>query len=125
LEQLILFVVRMFSKHSLLRLPVLMAFVLMAGVAYAVPDDNTTVSVEDVSWEGEIIVTIPMKPFFVLGDANDDGNLTDTDVVSIVNYILGNPSADFNFKAADVNGDEKITIADVVGVVNIILNQEQ
>ncbi len=56
-----------------------------------------------------------------LGDANGDGKVTITDAVTVVNYILGNPSADFNFNAADVNGDEKITITDAVGVVNIIL----
>jgi hypothetical protein len=45
-----------------------------------------------------------------------------------VNYILGNPSADFSKVAANVNGDldakgePNITITDAVGVVNIILN---
>ena len=57
------------------------------------------------------------------GDANGDGKVTITDAVAIVNYILGNPSADFNADAADVSGDGNITITDAVGVVNIILNQ--
>ena len=56
------------------------------------------------------------------GDANGDGEVTITDAVGIVNYILGNPSGSFNESAADVNGDGKITITDAVGVVNIILN---
>ncbi len=59
----------------------------------------------------------------VIGDANGDGEVTITDAVSVVNYILGNPSAGFNFDAADVNGDGNISITDAVGVVNIILNQ--
>ena len=54
--------------------------------------------------------------------ALDDGSVTITDAVAIVNYILGNPSANFNFEAADVNLDGDITITDAVGVVNIILN---
>ncbi len=60
-------------------------------------------------------------PNFVLGDANGDGDVTITDAVGVVNYILGNPSDNFSFKAADVNGDENISITDAVGVVNIIL----
>ena len=57
------------------------------------------------------------------GDANGDGAVTITDAVAIVNYILGNPSAEFVKKAADVSGDGNITITDAVGVVNIILNK--
>jgi M6 family metalloprotease-like protein len=65
---------------------------------------------------------------FIKGDANGDGKVTITDAVAIVNYILGNQSANFNAEAANVNGDvdddgkPKITITDAVGVVNIILN---
>ena len=59
---------------------------------------------------------------FIKGDANNDGQVTITDAVAIVNYILGNASANFNLFAADVNRDGNITITDAVGVVNIILN---
>ena len=59
---------------------------------------------------------------FIKGDANGDGNVTISDVVAIVNKILGNPSENFKEAAADVDGDGQITIADAVGVVNIILN---
>ena len=58
------------------------------------------------------------------GDVNNDGGVTITDAVGIVNYILGNPAAGFNEDAADVNGDGEITITDAVGVVNIILKGE-
>ena len=58
----------------------------------------------------------------IKGDANGDGKVTITDAVAIVNYILGNPSGNFNINAADVSGDGNITITDAVGVVNIILN---
>lgn len=62
------------------------------------------------------------------GDANGDGEVTITDAVAIVNYILGNASTGFNAEAANVNGDVDeegnpiISITDAVGVVNIILN---
>ena len=59
---------------------------------------------------------------YIPGDANGDGQVTITDAVAIVNYILGNASANFNLFAADVNRDGNITITDAVGVVNIILN---
>ena len=58
------------------------------------------------------------------GDANRDGSVTISDAVGVVNYILGNPSSDFNFYAADVNESDDVTISDAVGVVNIILNNE-
>ena len=60
---------------------------------------------------------------FIKGDANGDGNVTISDVVAIVNKILGNPSENFKEAAADVNGDGEITIADAVGVMNIIMNE--
>ena len=59
----------------------------------------------------------------IIGDANGDGVVDIADGVEIVNYILSNPSADFNTAAADVDGDGQITIADAVGVMNIILNK--
>ena len=65
---------------------------------------------------GTVDVKVAMK-----GDANRDGKVTISDAVSVVNYILGNPSGDFNFYAADVNESDDITISDAVGVVNIIL----
>lgn len=58
----------------------------------------------------------------VKGDVNNDGKVTITDAVGVVNYILGNPAKDFNEDAADVNGDGNITITDAVGIVNIILS---
>lgn len=55
------------------------------------------------------------------GDTNNDGHISITDAVNIVNYILGNPPTNFVLEAADVNDDGKITITDAVGIVNIIL----
>ena len=74
----------------------------------------------------QIYREIPLS--FIVGDANGDGKVTITDAVAIVNYILGNPSGNFNVEAANVNNDydddgkPNITITDAVGVVNIILN---
>ena len=62
------------------------------------------------------------EPDFIPGDANSDGNVNVTDIVEIVNYILGHPSAKFNKVAADVNGDGVVNVTDIVSVVNIILS---
>lgn len=57
-----------------------------------------------------------------VGDVNDDGNVNISDVVALVNHILGNSSsANINTTTADVNNDSKIDISDVVALVNLIL----
>ena len=55
------------------------------------------------------------------GDANSDNIVDIVDVTATVNYILGNPSENFNRRAADVNGDKTVDVVDVVAIVNIIL----
>ena len=62
------------------------------------------------------------EPDFVPGDANSDGVVNVTDIVEIVNDILGHPSAKFDPIAADVNGDGVVNVTDIVSVVNIILS---
>lgn len=57
-----------------------------------------------------------------LGDANGDGTVNVADIVEIVNYILGNPSSQFNFEEADVNVDGKVDAKDILEVVSIILS---
>ena len=67
------------------------------------------------------IVEIEMSDA-IPGDANGDGTVNVTDIVEIVNAILGKPSANFNKEAADVNGDGEVNVTDIVSVVNIILS---
>ena len=55
------------------------------------------------------------------GDANGDCHLNAADIVEIVNYIMGRPSADFNISDADVNNDGVVNAADIVAIVNIIM----
>ena len=64
------------------------------------------------------VVDVPM------GDVNGDGSVSVTDVVSIINYILGNHVAKFQEVAADANCDGTIAITDVVALINIILNDD-
>lgn len=59
----------------------------------------------------------------ILGDANGNGNVDITDVVAVVNYILGVQPMVFIEKNADVDYNKNIDISDVVGIVNIILGK--
>ena len=63
----------------------------------------------------EVILTI------LPGDANCDGLVNVIDVITTVNYILGNNPEPFCPENADVNADGIINVIDVVGTVNIIL----
>ena len=55
------------------------------------------------------------------GDVNDDGKTSVSDVMMMVDYILGIPSEGFNEGKADINGDGSIGVADVMALVDIIL----
>jgi glycosidase len=55
------------------------------------------------------------------GDANCDGQVNVSDIVTAINFILGQNPQPFCFENADVNGDGIINVSDVVGTVNIIL----
>lgn len=56
------------------------------------------------------------------GDANGDGDIDVTDIVTIANYILGRPSDTMDLAGADANGDGEIDVTDIVTVANIILH---
>ena len=62
-----------------------------------------------------------MEPTVIAGDANGDMKVNVSDIVEIVNDILGKPSAKYNRTAADVNGDGQVNVTDIVNVVNIIM----
>jgi hypothetical protein len=58
---------------------------------------------------------------YPLGDANGDGKVDANDIVEIVNYMMGKPSANFYLKAADANKDGKVDVADIIQIANTIL----
>ena len=53
-----------------------------------------------------------------LGDVNGDSNIDILDVVSMVNFVLGNIE---EISCADYNEDGGIDILDIVNVVSLIL----
>lgn len=56
------------------------------------------------------------------GDANGDGEVNVSDIVEIVNYIMGKPSSKFIFAAADFNNDSEVNVTDIVKVVSVIMS---
>ncbi|MBQ9665784.1 MAG: leucine-rich repeat protein [Bacteroidaceae bacterium] len=79
--------------------------------------DGTQLKLSDVTFSVEI------NPI-VQGDANGDGEVNVADIVEIVNYVLGKPSAKFVFAASDLNADGEVNVTDIVKVVSIILSAD-
>ena len=57
------------------------------------------------------------------GDVNHDGKVNVSDVMAVVNHILGSTPSVFFEEEADMNNDTKINVTDVMNIVNIILNE--
>ncbi len=55
------------------------------------------------------------------GDANCDGIVNVLDIITIVNYIMGQNPSPFCFDEADTNDDLMINVLDIIGTVNVIL----
>jgi len=58
----------------------------------------------------------------IIGDVNLDGNIDISDVVKLVNIILGTDKVTSKY-ACDLNSDDNVDISDVVQLVNVILGQ--
>lgn len=72
-----------------------------------------------VGWQLRLYSKNPTS--IIIGDVNNDGLVNITDVVCLVNYILGNHSTEIVLEAADINDDGTINITDAVALVNLIL----
>jgi hypothetical protein len=58
----------------------------------------------------------------VRGDANDDGDVSVTDIAVVVNCILQlTNNGGFSEYGADANGDDDITVTDIGVIVDLIL----
>lgn len=65
--------------------------------------------------------TVACRPLTsVLGDANGSGSVDVADIVTVVNYSVGESPKPFIYEAADVNTDNAINVLDVVGIIRII-----
>ena len=69
----------------------------------------------EATWE-------PEEPEYILGDVDNSGKVTITDVSALISYLLSGDETGVNLLAADVNKDGKVTIADVSDIISILLN---
>lgn len=60
---------------------------------------------------------------YILGDVNGNNMVDIGDAVSIVNYLVGKPSATFIEKAADTNKNNQVDIGDAVTIVNFLVGK--
>ena len=58
----------------------------------------------------------------IKGDANNDQQVSVTDVTTVINYILFSDTTSLNFNNADFNSDGEVNVTDVVAIVNYILH---
>ena len=63
---------------------------------------------------------IGIQPEYKLGDANYDGEINITDVMTTINHSLKGTYDE----ASDINSDGKVTVADHTPIVNHILGKE-
>jgi len=116
-----------------------MSTVSPTGNNYYIDSDNTIKKLEDgsnvkpfrayLSSNGATINAFTIDGVAVdsdglLGDVNGDKKVNITDVVLLVNYILGIEDPTFIIGNADINSDNAINITDVTKLVNIIMENE-
>ena len=58
----------------------------------------------------------------MLGDVNMDGDVSISDVTTLIDYLLSGSMTSFDAIAADVNQDDAISIADVTALIDMLLN---
>lgn len=85
-----------------------------------IKEGTTTITVNAAngnSLPDSCLVTVYTEP----GDLNCDGFRTISDVISLIDYILGGDSSQISTKNADVNGDHSISISDITTLIDILL----
>lgn len=65
------------------------------------------------------------KPSYTLGDVNEDGIISVTDVVAVCMIISQGTDLPYNEMAADANQDGKINISDIVTICQMMANKQQ
>ncbi len=82
----------------------------------------TTIDEEEVL-SPDAYCNVTVLPY-IMGDVDDSGDITVTDVVLTAKYILNQNPEPFIFGAADLNGDNTITITDVVKIAHMVLDAD-
>ena len=69
-----------------------------------------------------VIEKIGTEPHFLLGDANDDGEVNVVDVTTIIDYLMTGNVTPWNEENANVDQDDTISIADVTVLIDMLLS---
>ena len=59
----------------------------------------------------------------LMGDTDNDGFVTVTDIMRTVNVVIGQTPGQFLWQRADMNYDGIISVTDVIGIVNVVLGE--
>lgn len=68
--------------------------------------------------ERKLLTTVTLP-----GDVNSDGTHSITDVMMMVNHIVGKGPAGFHAEVADLDGNAVVNITDVMILINIIIGK--
>lgn len=82
---------------------------------------NASGSNVNTGWINGMVSIMQFMPA-ISGDSNCNGSVNITDIIAIINYLLGNNPQPFCFDNADVNGDGIVNLIDVIGTIDIIMN---
>ena len=104
--------------------PVSVSYTNMVNLSLTVPRGLSTARLRFASWEADVnsngaVRQIEMTSMLV-GDVNQDGEVTVADVNAVLDVILGGDDEELR-QRADVNRDGEVSVADINRVVDIIL----
>ena len=94
------------------------------------PEEAPTKEEYTFSGWSEIPETMPAHDvtvsgfFYKKGDADGDNIVSTSDIVEVLDHLIGNPYEKFKNIAADMNGDGVVNVADIVQIVKIIMESE-
>ena len=87
-----------------------------AGDKFHYPNDDMTI--------GAFRAYLQLAPRLVnenLGDVNGDSQVSVSDVMAMVDYVMGNGNGNILQENADINGDGAISVSDVMELVNMVI----
>ena len=93
--------------------------VTLKNIIIAAKNDNDLSAV----YADDVTATVTAKSF-TPGDVNNDDHINVTDVVCVVDDIMGNTPANFVRIAADIDGNGEVNVKDVTDLVDIILRAQ-
>ena len=88
---------------------------IISSCCYIIPQSTTPVA-EPTESPTQAPTEAPTEPDYVLGDADDDGELSILDATAIQRKLAGLPTDRFNAAAADVDGDKEVSILDATSI---------